>query len=312
MIDKTNPWSDMSPDAKRRIDSDIIHNIFWIKNQNSNFGFYLKAKEFDNVETNIRLRGVNLIKRNQSGYGELFLILNQDSDWQLFYSLCKDLITTCEIYKIEDEMVIAVETRLRRWQSFLMQNLDIEIPVQIQMGLFTELAFLKDVSIPSIGAKAAITAWVGPDFAKQDFSLTDKTFEIKSYITSKGSKILISSSHQLLSESKALYIIAYGLTKNEDGKTIADIASDINELINIESQETIIDFEQKLIAYGYMPGINYKSLYKFNIDHVQAYTINDDFPKILPLQLPHQIVELKYTIDLQLCNQYKVHLSDII
>ena len=66
MTDKLlNPWLNMLPDSVRRVDSEIIHNLFWMIDQKGDYGFYLKtSEEFKNIEIDIKLRGISLIKRN--------------------------------------------------------------------------------------------------------------------------------------------------------------------------------------------------------------------------------------------------------
>lgn len=308
-----NPWLNMFPDSVRRVDSKIVHNLFWMIDHNSNYCFYIKTtKEFETTEIDIRLRGISLIKRNIENSGELFLILNRQNDWELFCSVCKDIISICGAYSGNEEMVIAVENRLRRWQAFLMQNTEVSLSVIMQMGLFAELMFLKNILIPRKGAIDAITAWGGPEADKQDFSFSDLAIEIKSYKTSKGPQVTISSTHQLFSEDKPLFLVAYGLTEASNGVSVADLINELDILISSESGNVIQVFERKLIEFGYMPGMIYDVLYKFVIDSLRGFNVVSDFPRILPHQTPSEIIAVNYTLDLQLCTRFKVEVNNII
>lgn len=309
----TNPWLNMLPDSVRRVDSEIVHNLFWMIDNNGNYSFYLKtSKEFKNTEIDIRLRGISLIKRNVENSGELFLILNRQNDWELFFSVCKDIISICGTYTGNEEMVIAVENRLRRWQTFLMQNSEVSLSLMMQMGLFAELMFLKYILIPRIGVSNAITAWGGPEADRQDFSLADIAIEIKSYKTSKGPLVTISSTHQLFSDEKPLFLIAYGLTESSNGESIADLISELDILISSESVNIIKVFERKLIEFGYMPGMIYDVLNKFVVDSLRGFSIVSDFPRLLPHQTPSEIVSVNYILDLQLCTRFEVEVNKII
>lgn len=314
MTDKLlNPWLNMLPDSVRRVDSEITHNLFWMVDQNGDYGFYLKTvEEFKNIEIDIKLRGISLIKRNHDNKGELFLIVNCKDDWELFLSVCKDIISICTSYSSNEEMIIAVENRLKRWQTFLMQNVLVSLSFTMQMGLFAELYFLKNVLIPSRGVTAAITAWGGPEADKQDFSFADLVVEIKSYKTSRGPQVTISSSHQLFSNDKPLFLVAYGLTEAENGKSIADLISELDNLFSSESVTIIQSFEQKLIEFGYMPGLVYDVMYKFVVDSERGFSVEKDFPKILPHQTPSEIVAINYTIDLQFCTSFELDVNNII
>lgn len=314
MTDKLlNPWLNMLPDSARRVDSEIIHNLFWMIDQAGNYGFYLKTtKEFKSTEIDIRLRGISLIKRNYENCGELFLILNRQNDWELFYSVCKDIISICVAYSNNEEMVVAVENRLKRWQAFLMQNTEISLSLMMQMGLFAELMFLNNILIPRRGAVAAITAWGGPEADRQDFSLADISIEIKSYKTSRSTQVNISSTHQLFTDAKPLFLIAYGLTEAGNGQSIANLISELDMLISSESISIIQLFERKLIEFGYMPGMTYDVMYKFTVDSLRGFIVEKDFPRILPHQTSPEIISVNYSIDLQLCNRFELDVNKII
>lgn len=307
-----NPWQNMQLNSVRRVDSEITHNLFWMIDQNGDYCFYLKTtEEFKSTEIDIKLRGISLIKRNHQNNGELFLILNRQSDWELFLSVCKDIILICGSYPNNEKMIIAVENRLKRWQTFLMQNNVVSLSLMIQMGLFAELYFLKNVLIPSRGATEAITAWGGPEADKQDFSFAELAIEIKSYKTSRGPQVTISSSHQLFSNDKPLFLVAYGLTEAELGKSIADLINELDNLFSSESVTVIQSFEQKLIEFGYMPGMAYDVMYKFVVDSERGFTVEKDFPRILPHQIPSEIIAINYTIDLQLCTRFEIEVKNI-
>ena len=163
--------------------------------------------------------------------------------------------------------------------------------------------------IPNRGIKEALLAWGGPDADKQDFSLPDLSVEVKSYKSSKGPYITISSSHQLFPNSKSLYLVAYGLTVSERGNSIIDLITKIDDILIEESADLIQFFESKLIAYGYMPGVTYNTLYNFIADSIRVFEVEEKFPSILPHQIPPEIVSINYTIDLQLCTKFEKTIS---
>lgn len=300
-----NPWITMSIGSSRRIDSEIQHEVFWIRDEQGYYGFYLQsAVKFTEAETDIHLKGVSLVKRNSLDFGELFLILNRHSDWELFLTLCEDILSICITRITNKEMIDAVERRLRRWQIFLAQNNVPIMSAELQMGLFSELICLKN-QISTRGAADSVIAWSGPDKDKQDFNFPDIMIEVKSYKTSRGSKVIISSSHQLLSEAKPLYLIAYSLTPSEIGLSIKDIIFEVDTLLINEKFATQQLFENKIISYGYMPNMNDEALIKFTVDRTRVFEVTADFPKLLPHQISPEITRLSYTIDLELCQAYE-------
>ncbi|MBX3007644.1 MAG: PD-(D/E)XK motif protein [Melioribacteraceae bacterium] len=313
MTDKTrNPWENMTDSTRRRVDSETKHNIFWITDMYGKYGFCLYTdKLFSNSTALGTLKGINIIKKNSTNRGELFLILNRKEDWQIFNTLCEDLIAVAHRFENDEKMISAVEVRLQRWQELLKKNREKELTVELQMGLFTELLTLRDIVAKKYGMKNAVLSWVGPEGDKQDFLLEDAAIEVKSHRTSKGPIAHISSPNQLSCEKIPLYLISYGLTQVENGLTVEDIATSIRLNLEEDAIESVELFEAKLSDYGYTPEFINEPLSRFLVDFRRIYTVTPDFPKI-PLDLiKSQIVTLKYSIDLSKCSEYEVEVSNI-
>lgn len=314
MINKPNPWQDMPESTQRRVKSDTPHSLFWITDLEGKFGFLLQSKElFNKVELPANLNGIELLKRNSTyGYGELFLVLNNKEDWQIFYSLCNDLVSITDNYDNDTAMISAVEERLKRWQQLLKQDRSRAMNLQRQMGLFSELLCLRDIIVPNFGIGQAIISWVGPDFDKQDFLLDNAIIEVKSYKTSKGQTTHISSIKQLISDKVPLFLLTYGLTQTENGESIADIVNSIKISLKKESNEIKNKFEGKLLEYGYIPEITKTEFYKFIVDKNRVFLTSGDFPKIQPRHIKHGIIDVKYSIDLLECSNYEENINDFL
>ncbi|MCH8034842.1 MAG: PD-(D/E)XK motif protein [Bacteroidetes bacterium] len=302
-----NPWENMTESSKRRVDSDTPHNLFWITDLQGNFGFCLQTKKiFGDTDHYASLKGISILKRNsKEGNGELFLILNNKEDWQIFHTLCEDLVAVTHRYDTDEKMISAVEVRLQRWQQLLKKNRSKEMSLEQQMGLFTELLTLKDIIVKKVGIKSGITSWVGPEFDKQDFLLNNAVIEVKSYRTTRGTTVHISSLHQLFSEKIPLFLLSFGLTPTEKGRTIEDIVLSIKKLLENEPNDYINIFDTKLMDYGYIPEIITEPLYKFFVDTKKVFFVSDEFPRILPDSIKNQITSVKYSIDLSKCSEYE-------
>ncbi len=161
-------------------------------------------------QINASLKGISVLKRNSpEGFGELFLILNDHDDWELFKILCDDLTAAAVQCGADEEIIDAAEIRLRRWHLLLKREIRRELTVEVQMGLFSELLCLRDLVAPMTGIKQAADSWVGPLSDKQDFLLENSAAEVKSYRTSRGPVVEISSVQQLNSEKESLFLITY-------------------------------------------------------------------------------------------------------
>lgn len=314
MTNKPNPWQDMPESTQRRIKSDTPHNLFWITDLEGKFGFLLQSKElFDGVKLPANLKGIELLKRNSAyDHGELFLVLNDKEDWQIFRALCNDLISITDNYDNDKAMISAVEVRLKRWQQLLQQDRDRAMNLHRQMGLFSELLCLRDIILPKYGIEQSIISWVGADFDKQDFLLDDAIIEVKSYKTSKGQTAHISSIKQLFSDKVPLFLLTYGLTQTENGESIADIVQSIKNHLTNKSNEIKNKFESKLLEYGYIPEIIKTEFYKFIVDKNRVFLTSGEFPKIQPHTIKHGITDVKYSIDLLVCGDYEKNIKDFL
>lgn len=121
MNEYKNPWENMPESTQRRVDFDTEHNFFWITDLQGNYGLYLKSDEiFNNDHNLVRLNGISILKRNSDeNFGEFFLLLHKKEDWQIFYTLCQDLIKETHKSSTNEKPTATFEMRLKRWQSLL-------------------------------------------------------------------------------------------------------------------------------------------------------------------------------------------------
>ena len=71
------------------------------------------------------------------------------------------------------------------------------------------------------------------------------------------------------------------MTEAENGKSIADLISELDNLFSSESVTIIQSFEQKLIEFGYMPGLVYDVMYKFVVDSERGFSVEKDLLEII-------------------------------
>lgn len=315
MTNSISPWLGMRNLSQRRVDASIHHDIFWITDVNGKYGFQISTDICSEINCEeVSLRGIQLIIDNTRYINQIdfFLILQNNVDWEIFRALCDDLIKVVRDNPEGKEMISAVELRLRRWQQLLKQDNRSPFSLQQQMGLFSELLCLKNIVLPKLGIHQAITSWNGPELDKQDFLLDDAALEVKSYRTSKGDTINISSLKQLDSEKSSMYLAAYALTPSENGISIYDLAEEIRLIIREISTLSQLEelFESKLIAYGYVPELINDELHSFIVDNQRLFTVTDTFPRITPKDVRDPIASVSYSIDLSKCLDYETNLED--
>jgi len=312
MTENNNPWDEMHSSSIRRIKNESIFNIFWFKDLDDSYGIrFLVGHLLEDIDKPIKLHGISIIKRNKPDKGELFLILRDKEDLELFTVLCKNLIDLTRNYDSEKAMMKSLENRLIRWQKLLKEARKKTFSTEKQMGLITELTCLKNIIAPRLGLSKAIIAWVGCEADKQDFALENLLIEVKSYRTTKGPNVNINSVLQLFSEKEPLYLITYGITKTLDGLNVDDLIISIREQLSEEPKKILEEFDNKLYDFGYIPELIDNELDRFSFDKIKAYFVSKTFPIVDPRILKSEIFNLKYSLDLTDCQNHIVELNSI-
>src|SRR5690606_24382804 len=89
-----NPWAQMPPNSKRRIEEWSERNLFWITDLKGAYGFNIRSSTpFRENSTKLRLKGIEIGKSVTSEGADFYLVLHKNDDWQIFEVLCLDLIS---------------------------------------------------------------------------------------------------------------------------------------------------------------------------------------------------------------------------
>ena len=110
--------------SQRRVDANNKYDFFWIVGDRGNYGLYLRLNiAIDIIDLIDNIKGISIYRgaagENMSG---IFIVLNNNEDWELFIVLCKDLINIAESCKNEHLLLNRLNNRLHRWQRLLSKN----------------------------------------------------------------------------------------------------------------------------------------------------------------------------------------------
>ena len=304
-----NPWDELEPLNMIRIKETMKYNAFWIVDALNHYGLMIQCDEdFIQPIQEIKLNGIHIQLDSSSVPNKLILLLHETKDWEIFLMVCNDLIN---VMKQHDENIIfQVMNRLKRWQRLLQKKSYKKLSKEEQMGLFGELKVLEEYIMPKYGHSDGIHGCVGSLGDKQDFLLEDKSIEVKSSRTTAGNIIWISSKEQLNSEKKPLYLIICFLNETSNGESIDQLVKTI--INNIESDSVLNEFIEKVESYGFFPDISQDNLSKFKLEKVDCYAVKEGFPKIPLVDISPVIKNLKYSIDLTGCSNFKMKIADIL
>ncbi|WP_240795385.1 PD-(D/E)XK motif protein [Aquibacillus halophilus] len=310
VITKTNPWIGLNPLSRIRVKESINanYNAYWVIDAQNQYGLMIQFdKDFIAPNRSIKLNGIQVLLDDSSVPNKLILILNDMKDWEIFLILCNDLID--EMKEQDEDVITNVLMRLERWQKLLQKKTSKIFSKEEQMGLFSELKVLRDYIVPKRGWTNGIHGWVGSLGDKQDFLLENAAIEVKSYRISSGNTIWISSKEQLNSDKKPLYLLACALYEGESGETVDDLVQSIERQIG--SKDLLIEFLEKVDRYGYIPEIHKDTLSKFGMEQISGFEVREGFPKLSLNQVSPWINQIKYSIDLTGCSDYKVNIDTI-
>lgn len=175
----TNPWNAIDPPSRdvnaRRIDHTHPFDMFWAKDQLGHFLFIFEFSEHQNTMRQSLLPDLAGIKAYylpataNATVNRLVLLLNEQQNWELFYSLCNDLVGATRQAPSSQVALEIILRRLARWHEFLKANRSRLLGEEKIKGLIGELVFLRNYLIPKFGAGSAVNFWQGPEGTPQDF-----------------------------------------------------------------------------------------------------------------------------------------------
>lgn len=300
MMLKINPWSKIESGAQIMVPDTNGFDVYWSVEKDGKYSISIHVKDKRIKDLGYKLKGMKIdifFTRNQ-GF-QWVLILENRHAWEIFYRLCEDLISVTADAKNEIDLIQRMHNRLKRWQELLAKEYPRKLSLPLQMGLFSELDYLYNHLAPIMTLEKAVDAWVGSENDKQDFITDAAAVEVKSYRTTKGKFVSISSAQQLVSEKDNLYMATYALTTSDNGDNINTLYSRIKENI---SDYMVSSFEEKVFNVGYSPFIHgEEDLANFIIDNKEFYHVNEDFPKLMPEEIDEGIVSVNYQVDLAKC-----------
>ena len=314
-MSNTNPWEDITVPSQnikaRLIDSNHPIEISWAVNQE---GQYLLVIVFNNLE-NCSINDfpkVNGFKIFLTDQDVLVITLNNKEQWELFYSLCQDLIASTRSCDNHTDAVNMLIRRLRGWQIFLSSGKPKILSDEKIRGLIAELIFLEFHLFPYFEMDAAIEYWTGPEGSSQDFNIQSTVVEVKSQLGEKPSTVRISSVNQLCPELPELYLHVVVLGKSDESTSGAfnlfDLINRIRKDILDSNPLAIERFNELLLKVGYIEKTEYKEK-NFILLNEKTFEVRDDFPRICPKDVPICIEQVRYNVNLASCEEFLSELS---
>jgi len=310
----TNPWNAIDPPSRdvnaRRIDHTHPFDMFWAKDQ---LGHFLFIYEFSEHPHEMRqsllpdlagIRAYYLPAAESLTVNRLVLLLNEQQNWELFYSLCNDLVGATRQVSSSHVALEIILRRLARWHEFLKANRSGLLGEEKIKGLIGELVFLRNYLIPKFGAGSAVNFWQGPEGAPQDFCVGQSAIEVKCQSGGTRPFIKISSEFQLCGQLPEVYLFVVTLGKVSadytDAITLPGLIADIRRELVAVPYDQSERFADLLYGIGYVDSEAYLN-YSYLVTNTLMYRVLPGFPRVCPEDLPPGVSGITYDINLLAC-----------
>jgi len=315
IFESKNPWADVNPKAERLIDTKKdLFKVYWSVESDGNYSLTIKTESekvaIEVIETTIQLKNIDIqgYRSNEGIYSIVFTLLDRTA-WEIFHKLCEDLIDVTTKAETIDELIGRLLERLRLWQKLLQEDVPAKISQQVEMGLYAELTYLRDYILPIFEAEEALKAWVGHEGDKQDFVFEHAAVEVKSRMSTKANRVIISSVDQLVSAKENLYLNVFALTVHSNGSTLHDLYEEISDQLGVMWKRS---FEKKVMQVGFYPMIHTEEmLRKFVVDELKSYSVTENFPRITQDELMKGISKVTYEVDLSQATSFLIETTSM-
>lgn len=236
-------------------------------------------------------------QRKDGKYAISFTLVNRSQE-DVFISMSNNII---EYSKDETTTIAALTKVLHRyaqWLKLLEHKRSTLLGTNSQKGLIAELSFLKETIDRGMSPADALAGWVGPNDADQDFVYPDGWHEIKA--TGASSTMITISSVEQLDNDPPGELVVFRIDKCAPAQSGAVTLYQLvhTMLSKLLLTPNVIDtFLLKLASVGYIDMQEYDNVH-FVISAKKHYEVNDTFPKLSRADLPKEISNAEYQIDL--------------
>ncbi len=315
-----DPWNKINkPDGttdaeieRRAIESSHFYEFYRGKNTDGSYfmsfvGEFLPPKK---LPPNTQYVIVEISKFKEKKNQLKFKLINPELK-KLFRKLCLELISVSDGYKKGHDQIISekILSTYQSWLDLLKKAKSKTLDKKAQIGLFGELLFILRMMSFKIKPGDVITAWRGPFKGEQDFIINKILIEVKSQLSDKDSVVNFSSAAQLDTVSGTIFIsnnkISTVSDDNTEGMSLNKIIKEVNSKIKNEPDTIIDTFEAGLLELGYQESDQYE-INKFCLQKKDYYEVKKNFPCLRGSELPPEISNVSYSINLDSCSDFKV------
>lgn len=231
-----------------------------------------------------------------------------------FNDLFNDLILSIynSVYQLDNPAQAANQTTATyaKWSEFFNKSIHLRLTQEMIMGLWGELWVLKHLLTEAQPSEfnSILSSWTGPYDTGQDFTMANKTLEVKTKDAAMIS-VSISSEFQLQPElGKLLELIVVSVTHNTSMSiSLKQLVEDIKILVTSRLADTSI-----LLKALNQKGLTLTNLedydnFRFELASALWYDCSQErFPSIKASHLEKQLSHVKYHLNLTGLEQFLI------
>lgn len=244
-------------------------------------------------------------QRTDSKWALTFRLVRMEQE-EVYTRLCIDLIESSRNQTDTVDGLEFVLNRYSQWSKLLeLQNNGL-LSESERKGLIGEIIYLEQIISTGVSPLSAVTSWIGPEGADQDFVDEHGWHEVKALGIGVGS-VSISSLEQLDALPPG-ELVLYFIDKTAPNEAKAfTLLSKVNNLRDALSNDAVaLDLvNDKLLKYGYIDIPDYSKQW-YRVSRSTRYRIDERFPKLVKGNVPTQIVAASYQISIQAIEDWKI------
>ena len=239
------------------------------------------------------------------------LTLTDDQLIKSFSIMCFDLANRSKIGEsVTAALSIAIDC-LRNWADLFKRRGKDGLTRNEALGLWGELTTLESLLLSNMDNETLIIfSWRGPNGDQRDIGFNGFRIEVKTQLSTKAVSLRISSLEQLDDRGDHLKIVLNRISPSEEGCSLTDLVNRLDhqfEKNNLARSE----FELKIELSGFN-SMSSVCQEKFGLDERIIYTVNDEFPRLIPSNVPSGIASAEYTIRGPELTRFEIKWVDLI
>lgn len=314
MIPNDTPWFDLEAGKvdTRRVSASARWNWFWAVMPRADVALVLQLADLPEPAPDLpKLRNLEIRFQTLSGGPILYIRLKDNTQIELFETLCRDVMAAGELAGTEAEALERAIRRTFRWHNLLRGGrLDV-LPEEAQKGLIGEIEVLK-LLLATIGTKSALTAWTGPSGAPKDFELRGDCIEVKARRGASQPFVKISNEYQLADVPDRrlwLAVLAVDKVQPPHGRTLTEYICEVTELLERTEPSAVMDWDLHLADAGFDTLHDY-SAWRWITSEADFFAVTEGFPRIAA-PIPLGVSAVSYALGLSACAPFRTAWSDM-